>query len=222
MQAAYSGPADGFDATAARQLHPDADLVAGDTPVAAMRMAEAGAVDVAVVPFEDTRAGVATEVVDHLVFGSTELVVVGETDVVVERDGDDPVTVRRFLAVGTSPAADVSRPQTLLFVVPGFNRPGTLSELLAAFSSRGINLTTLQSRPLGAALGMYGFLIEFEGAPMDPLVRGALADMLAATQSAKYLGTFDEGERRWGQVRGRDLAGRPLTLEDIARFGDGS
>lgn len=222
MQAAYSGPADGFGRVAAAQLYPDADLREAAAPVAAMRLAEAGEVAVAVVPFEDTRAGVATEVVDHLVFGAADLVVVGETDVVVDSGSDGPETVRRFLAVSTEPASDVSRPQTLLFVVPGFNRPGTLSELLAAFSSRGINLTTLQSRPLGAALGMYGFLIEFEGSPADRLVRGALADMLAATQAAKYLGTFDEGERRWGQVRGRDLAGRPLTLEDIARFGDGS
>jgi len=220
VQAAYSGPADDFGRAAAERLFPDATFVACDDPIAAMRLAESGDVEAAVVPFEDTRAGVATEVVDHLVFGAPDLVVTGETDVVVEDDRDGPVTVRRFLAVSRTPAMGVSRPQTLLFVVPGFNRPGTLSELLAAFSSRGINMTTLQSRPLGAALGMYGFLIEFEGSPADPLVRGALADMLAATQSAKYLGTFDEGDRRWGQVRGRELAGKPLTLDDLARLGD--
>ena len=210
MRAAYSGTEDALGRAAAAELAGDAELVeVADVRSVLVAVAE-GRVDLGVVPFEDSVHGSSAAVVDHLVFGASDLVVVAELD---QPDPDaSPPATRRHVAVATAPRLPVTDAQTLVFVVPGFNRPGTLTEVLASFSARGINLTRVESRPLAGHLGMYGFLVEFEGDPTDPLVRGALGDVLQATSTVKYLGSFRAGRRAWGEVTGREVSGNLLTV----------
>ena len=171
---------------------------------------DAGAVDLGIVPLEDSHDGLCAETVDGLAFETAEVVVVGEVD--LTRGG----VTTRWVAVATTPAIDVDDPQTLLFAVPRLNRPGTLLEMLAAFSSRGLNLTRFATRPLHGALGMYGFLLEVEGSPVDEWVADALADVLAAASHVKFLGTFAAGERSWSEVTGLQPAGPALrTMADL-------
>lgn len=171
---------------------------------------DAGAVDLGIVALEDSHDGLRAATVDGLAFETAQVVVVGEVD--LARDG----VTTRWVAVATEPATDVADPQTLLFVVPRLNRPGTLMELLAAFSSRGLNLTRFATRPLHGALGMYGFLLEVEGSPVDEWVADALADVLVAASHVKFLGTFAAGERSWSEVTGLEPAGPALrTLADL-------
>lgn len=204
---------------AATQLAGDAELVELASPHAVLDAVEAGEVDLGVVPFEDSVGGSTTAVVDHLVFDAQHLVVVAEVDQPVP--GADPPTTRRHVAVATRPAAPGVAAQTLVFVVPGFNRPGTLTEVLASFSSRGINLTRVESRPLAGHLGMYGFVVEFEGAVTDPVVREALGDVLQAASTVKFLGTFAAGRRAWGHVTGREVRGNLLhDLDDVQALAD--
>lgn len=212
MRAAYPRSEAPPARDAAAALAPDAELVELDDVPAVLAAVEDGEVDLGVVVLEDSVVGAWRTVTDHLVFGTSRLLVVGEHDVVVQ--GTDPRVTRRHVALGTRPVAPTRDGQTLLFVVPSFNRPGTLLELLAALSSRGINLTKVESRPLSGSLGMYGFLIEFEGSPTDEYVQEALADVIAAASVVKFLGTFAAGQRAWGQVVGRDVAGDLLT--DVA------
>lgn len=171
---------------------------------------DAGTVGLGVVPLEDSHDGLRAETVDGLAFDTVDVVVVAEVDLV--RDG----VTTRWVAVATEPATGVDDPQTLLFVVPRLNRPGTLLEMLAAFSSRGLNLTRFATRPLHGALGMYGFLLEVEGSPVDEWVADALADVLGASSHLKFLGTFAAGERWWSEVTGLQPAGSDLrTLDDL-------
>jgi len=171
---------------------------------------DSGQVDLGVVPLEDSHDGLSVATVDGLAFDTSDVVVVDECDL----DHGDATT--RWITVGTQPARDVADPQTLLFVIPQLNRPGTLLEMLAAFSSRGLNLTRFGTRPLHGAIGMYGFLLEVEGSPLDVWLADALADVLSASSHLKYLGTFPAGERTWSQVSGRLPAGVDLrTLEDL-------
>jgi prephenate dehydratase len=214
VRAAYLGPDDGPAREAATRLLPDADHVAMADARALLDAVESGGVDAGVVPFEDSVAGSDPVVIDHLLFHTTRLLVTAEVDLAVP--GADPAATRRYVAVRTDPIPVAVAPQTLLFVVPGFNRPGTLLEVLAAFSSRGINLTKVESRPLAGTIGMYGFLLEFEGAPADPVVRDALGDVLHASSAVKFLGTFSAADRAWGEVTGRPLSGQVLhTLADL-------
>jgi prephenate dehydratase len=214
VRAAYSRTEDVLGRRAIEALAGDAEVVAVDSVRAVLDAVTSGAVDLGVVAFEDSVGGSATDVVDHLVFGSEGLVVVAEVDQAVP-DAEVPAT-RRHVAVATRPALPPTAAQTLVFVVPGFNRPGTLTEVLASFSSRGINLTRVESRPLAGHLGMYGFVVEFEGAPTDPVVREALGDVLQAAATVKFLGCFAAGRRAWGQVTGRDVRGNLLhDLDDV-------
>ncbi len=220
MRAAYSRH-DGRLAEQARGvLAPDAEVVATDSEVDALRAVESGEVDVAVVRFDDSVDGSNAEVVDHIVFDSTSLLVRAEVDLPTTTNGWEATA--RYVAVATSLLDDVAAPETLIFLVPGFNRPGTLSESLASLSSRGINLSKFDSRPLAGNLGMYGFLVEFEGSPTDPLVQDALSDILQVASTVKYLGTFSASSRVWGQVVGREIAGNLLTsLADLDRLAGG-
>ena len=214
MRAAYSRTEDALGRDAAARLAGEATLVELDSVRAVMDAVEADEADLGIVPFEDSVGGSATAVVDHLVFGTHALVVVGELDQPVP-DADPPAT-RRHVAVATRPVLPAAAAQTLVFVVPGYNRPGTLTEVLASFSSRGINLTRVESRPLAGHLGMYGFVVEFEGAVTDEIVREALGDVLQAASTVKFLGSFAAGRRSWGQVSGREVRGNLLhDLGDV-------
>jgi len=219
VRAAYSRTEDALGRTAVDVLAGGADLVACDSVREVLATVTRGEADLGVVPFEDSVHGSAVAVVDHLVFQADNLVVVAEVDQLDE--ASDPPATRRHVAVATSVSVPPTAAQTLVFVIPGFNRPGTLLEVLASFSSRGINLTRVESRPLAGHLGMYGFLIEFEGAPTDVEVRDALGDVLAAASTVKFLGTFAAGDRAWGQVVGREVQGNLLrTLADVEALAD--
>lgn len=219
MRAAYSRTDGTLGRRAASQLAGDAELVELASVRAVLDGVEADAVDLGVVPFEDSVGGSDTDVVDHLVFGTERLVVVAEVDQPVP--GAEPPATRRHVAVATRPTTPGAAAQTLVFVVPGFNRPGTLTEVLASFSSRGINLTRVESRPLAGHLGMYGFVVEFEGTVVDPVVREALGDVLQAASTVKFLGSFAAGRRAWGQVTGREVGGNLLRdLDDVDALAD--
>lgn len=193
-----------------------ADAAAGATSLATAREAlqrvASGEAAAAVVAFDDSHAGTDVATLDALVFDVADLVVTAETDVVHDGRTTRWVVVR--------PVADAPRPpddvpvQTLFFVVPHLNRPGVLTEMLAAFSSRGINVGRFEPRPLHGSLGMYGFLLEVDGHPGQPWFAEAVADLLAATSVVTHLGTLATGERAWSAVSGRMPAGPTLMDRD--------
>ncbi len=193
------------------------DAVALPGPDVALHAVADGTHERAVLAFEDSHDGTDAATLDTLVFGVAGLAVTAEVD--LQRGlGDGEVRTTRWVEVrrgdrAPDPPTDV-RLQTLLFAVPHLNRPGALSEILAAFSSRGINVGRFEPRPLHAALGMYGFLLEVEGTPGDPWLAEALADLLAATSTVTHLGTFPAGERTWSTVSGRSPAGHGLRDRD--------
>jgi prephenate dehydratase len=79
------------------------------------------------------------------------------------------------------------RTSMVLWVV---NEPGTLLGLLAEFSSRGINLTRLESRPTRMSLGEYVFLIDADGHVTDPAIADVLAALTRRGALLRYLGSY--------------------------------
>ena len=61
---------------------------------------------------------------------------------------------------------------------------------------RGINLTTIESRPTGALLGEYRFLIECEGHIADAHVRDTVIGLLRFPGETRFLGSFPEDPAR--------------------------
>lgn len=220
MTTACLAPATADARDAADQLL-GAEAAVGATAFATAREAlehvAAGDASAAVVAFEDSHDGTDVATLDALVFDVADLVVTAEVDVV--RDG----RTTRWVVV--RPTSDAPRPpddvpvQTLFFVVPHLNRPGVLTEMLAAFSSRGINVGRFDPRPLHGSLGMYGFLLEVDGQPGQPWFAEAVADLLAATSTVTHLGTLATGERAWSAVSGRMPAGPAMQdRDDLARL----
>ena len=82
--------------------------------------------------------------------------------------------------------------RTWVTVIPPTNRTGILGDMLAEFSSRGISLSSLSSRPLRADIGAYAFNFTIEGYVQDEQVRAALEAIIALGSRVRVVGSFPE------------------------------
>ncbi|MCU0540865.1 MAG: prephenate dehydratase [Oscillatoriaceae cyanobacterium Prado104] len=78
---------------------------------------------------------------------------------------------------------------SLAFSVPA-NMPGALVKPLQAFASRGINLSRIESRPTKRSLGEYLFFIDIEADVCEVVVRSALEELKAHTETLKIFGCY--------------------------------
>ena len=80
---------------------------------------------------------------------------------------DEANNVTRFVWIapaGTEPEGAGEWKTSLVFSELGEDHPGALVDALREFSSRGVNLTRIESRPLRQGLGRYMFFCDLEGA----------------------------------------------------------
>jgi prephenate dehydratase len=84
---------------------------------------------------------------------------------------------------------------TLIFSELGEDHPGALVDALTEFSSRGVNLTRIESRPRREELGRYMFFVDLDGAAGDAAVREALEGLRAKAESVRVLGSYPVGAR---------------------------
>jgi prephenate dehydratase len=70
------------------------------------------------------------------------------------------------------------------------DRPGTLLEMLEQFATRGVNLTRIESRPIGDRLGRYRFNIDAEGHVFDESVGEALSGLHRFSPKVTFLGSY--------------------------------
>ncbi|HEX5610063.1 MAG TPA: prephenate dehydratase [Solirubrobacterales bacterium] len=106
---------------------------------------------------------------------------------------DESDNVTRFVWIapaGTEPAGAGPWKTSLVFSELGEDHPGALVEALAEFSSRGINLSRIESRPLRQGLGRYMFFCDLEGAETDPAVAEAIAALRTKADSVRLLGSY--------------------------------
>ncbi|HEX6456458.1 MAG TPA: prephenate dehydratase [Solirubrobacterales bacterium] len=106
-------------------------------------------------------------------------------------DQDDNVT--RFVWIapqGTELTGDGPWKTSLVFSELGADHPGALVDALSEFSSRGINLTRIESRPLRQGLGRYMFFCDLEGRESDELVAGAIGRLRTKADSVRILGSY--------------------------------
>jgi prephenate dehydratase len=81
------------------------------------------------------------------------------------------------------------------------DHPGALLEILTEFAVRGINLTTIQSRPTGDRLGQYYFFIDCEGHVDDARVGEALMGLRRVCREVRFLGSYARCDGGTAQVR---------------------
>jgi prephenate dehydratase len=113
----------------------------------------------------------------------------------VLRDGveDEAGNVTRFVWIaptGTAPGEGAAWKTSLVFYELGEDHPGALVDALREFSSRDVNLTRIESRPLRQELGRYMFFIDLEGAEEDDAVTAAIAGLREKAESVRVLGSY--------------------------------
>jgi prephenate dehydratase len=121
-------------------------------------------------------------------------------DCVVLREGveDDADNVTRFVWLappGVEPRGTGPWKTTLSFSELGADHPGALVEALTEFSSRAINLTRIESRPLRRGLGRYMFFVDLEGAGSEPQVAEAIEALRGKAERVRVLGSYPLGTR---------------------------
>ncbi|HEX5761694.1 MAG TPA: prephenate dehydratase [Solirubrobacterales bacterium] len=113
-----------------------------------------------------------------------------------ERIEDEPENITRFVWIaptGTQPAAGKRWRTSLVFSELGADHPGALVEALQEFSSRGVNLSRIESRPLRRGLGRYMFFVDAEGMLDEAPVQEALAALRTKADSVRILGSYPAG-----------------------------
>lgn len=98
--------------------------------------------------------------------------------------------VTRFWIVGLSDAQPTGRDKTSIAFKTAHDRPGSLVNVLAVLSERGLNMTKIESRPSKDALGVYVFLVDFEGHRAEAEVAGALDELAARTSWLRVFGSY--------------------------------
>jgi prephenate dehydratase len=116
-------------------------------------------------------------------------------DCTILREGiqDEANNVTRFVWIAparTDPGAGDSWKTSLVFSELGADKPGALVDALAEFSSRGINLSRIESRPLRSELGRYMFFCDLEGAADQEPVSSAIEALRGKAESVRILGSY--------------------------------
>jgi prephenate dehydratase len=147
-------------------------------------------------PFHDT-AGAAREVAEHPEPGLAAIASRAAAeryglDVLAADIQDDDSNQTRFVVVerGVPGRPGSSQPgfkSSLCFVAA--HRPGSLVEALQCFSTRGVNLTRLEARPIPDKPFEYRFFLDFQVA--DPAVaEESLCALEATTHEVRLFGTY--------------------------------
>jgi len=88
-------------------------------------------------------------------------------------------------------APDSPRRTTLAFAVR--NEPGTLLRALRVFADRGVNLSSLESRPSRSVAWEYVFWVDLDAGADEPAPASAIADLREVTTMVRVLGSYPRG-----------------------------
>jgi prephenate dehydratase len=107
--------------------------------------------------------------------------------------GDIPDALTRFVLVSRPgpPAPANGRDKTSIVAFMREDHPGALMEILDQLTMRGVNLSRIESRPTGAALGNYCFSIDCEGHVADARVGEALMGLRRVCADVRFLGSYE-------------------------------
>ncbi|NLF06348.1 MAG: prephenate dehydratase [Actinomycetales bacterium] len=113
-----------------------------------------------------------------------------------ERVADNPSALTRFVVVG--PPGEVPPPtgadKTTLVVHLPDNEAGALLSMLEQFAVRGVNLSRIESRPIGDSIGRYSFSIDAEGHVTDERVGEALMGLHRRCPYVRFLGSYPRAD----------------------------
>jgi prephenate dehydratase len=116
---------------------------------------------------------------------------------------DSSSAVTRFVVVGQPgelPPPTGADKTTLVVHLPS-NQAGALMEMLEQLSTRGVNLSRIESRPIGDALGRYSFSMDIEGHIAEERVAEAFMGLHRVCPHVRFLGSYPRVDDPHGGVR---------------------
>jgi len=96
----------------------------------------------------------------------------------------------RFLLIGRQKPPPTGNDLTLVLFTIRKDEAGGLHHLIEPMARRGVNLTTIQLRPIAGKPWEYYFFIDLEGHVDEPEVAAALSEAAAVAHSCRVLGSF--------------------------------
>jgi prephenate dehydratase len=110
--------------------------------------------------------------------------------ILAESIQDEDQNETRFVVLAREDSPATGDDKTSIAFAVDHDRPGTLIAALSALSERNLNMTHIQLRPSRRGLGLYVFLIDFQGHRTDAVVGEALAALQAQTRFLRVLGSY--------------------------------
>jgi prephenate dehydratase len=149
--------------------------------------------DVELVPVYDT-AGAAKRIAqdrrsDEAAVASERAAQMYGLQVLAHHIQTNPENQTRFAAISRDGEPIGSPDKTSLILVAG-HRPGALYHCLRPFAERGVNLSKLESRPVGHTPWRYRFFLDVEAGRDDPDLRAALEDLRGVAPAVQVLGSY--------------------------------
>jgi prephenate dehydratase len=121
-----------------------------------------------------------------------------DLEVLAEGIGDNPNAITRFVLVSRIarlPEPTGSDKTSIIAELPD-DTAGRLLEMLEQFATRGVNMSLLESRPIGDALGRYRFVIDLDGHIMDERVADALLGLKRFSPNVIFLGSYPRADKQ--------------------------
>jgi chorismate mutase/prephenate dehydratase len=109
----------------------------------------------------------------------------------------------RFLVLGGEPPPASGNDLTMLAYTVRKAESGALHRLLEPFARHGVNLTSIQARPLKGAPWEYVFFVDLEGHKSEPRVRQAFEEAGRVANSFRVLGSFPRAREARREETGR-------------------
>ncbi len=113
-------------------------------------------------------------------------------DVLADKISDHPDAVTRFAVVSRPgpPPPPTGDDLTSLAVSIAHDRVGALLAVLMELAVRGVNLTRIESRPTGEALGRYVFFLDCTGHLAEARLGEALQGLRRVCADVRFLGSY--------------------------------
>jgi prephenate dehydratase len=121
-----------------------------------------------------------------------------DLEVLAEGIGDNANAMTRFVLVSRSlelPEPTGADKTSIIAELPD-DAAGRLLEMLEQFATRGVNMSLLESRPIGDALGRYRFVIDLDGHVRDERVADALLGLKRFSPNVVFLGSYPRADRQ--------------------------
>ena len=118
-------------------------------------------------------------------------------EIIASDIGENKEAQTRFIELGRSgkPAAKTGSDKTSVGVeLPG-DKPGGLLEMLEQFAARGVNLSRIESRPIGDRFGRYRFNIDAQGHIEDEAIAEALMGLHRFSPKVIFLGSYPRADK---------------------------